>query len=77
MHDPRADSIFNESDERLESVLTEIRLNTRTGRSTRRDVLPSSQQVNLEVGMVNRNLLGRKTRYAYLAVAQGVRLRQG
>jgi 9-cis-epoxycarotenoid dioxygenase len=65
-----ADSIFNESDERLESVLTEIRLNTRTGRSTRCAVLPPSQQVNLEVGMVNRNLLGRKARYAYLAVAE-------
>ena len=65
-----ADSIFNESDERLESVLTEIRLDTRTGRSTRRAVLAPSQQVNLEVGMVNRNLLGRKTRYAYLAVAE-------
>jgi 9-cis-epoxycarotenoid dioxygenase len=65
-----ADSIFNESDERLESVLTEIRLDTRTGRSTRRAVLPPSQQVNLEVGMVNRNLLGRRARYAYLAVAE-------
>lgn len=65
-----ADSIFNESDEHLESVLTEIRLDTRTGRSTRHAILPPSQQVNLEVGMVNRNLLGRKTRYAYLAVAE-------
>ncbi|KAG8092870.1 hypothetical protein GUJ93_ZPchr0012g19477 [Zizania palustris] len=65
-----ADSMFNESDERLESVLTEIRLNTRTGESTRRAVLPPSSQVNLEVGMVNRNMLGRKTRYAYLAVAE-------
>ncbi|KAK3146622.1 hypothetical protein QOZ80_3BG0269090 [Eleusine coracana subsp. coracana] len=65
-----ADSIFNESEDRLESVLTEIRLNTRTGQSTRRPILPPSQQVNLEVGMVNRNMLGRKTRYAYLAVAE-------
>ncbi|EAZ21238.1 hypothetical protein OsJ_36889 [Oryza sativa Japonica Group] len=58
-----ADSIFNESDEHLESVLTEIRLNTRTGESTRRAVLPPAAQVNLEVGMVNRAMLGRKTRW--------------
>ncbi|TVU49012.1 hypothetical protein EJB05_00303, partial [Eragrostis curvula] len=65
-----ADSIFNESDARLESVLTEIRLNTATGEHVRRAVLPPAEQVNLEVGMVNRNMLGRKTRYAYLAVAE-------
>ena len=56
--EPSADSIFNDNDDsrRLQSVLTEISLDTRTGASTRRAVLPASAQVNLEVGMVNRNM---------------------
>jgi 9-cis-epoxycarotenoid dioxygenase len=64
------DSIFNESDKCMQSVLSEIRLNSSTGKSTRKLILAPSDQVNLEAGMVNKNLLGRKTRFSYLAIAE-------
>ncbi|KAF2286198.1 hypothetical protein GH714_011629 [Hevea brasiliensis] len=54
------DSIFNECDESLKSVLSEIRLNLKTGKSTRRPIISATEQVNLEAGMVNRYLLGER-----------------
>ncbi|KAI3786437.1 hypothetical protein L1987_40118 [Smallanthus sonchifolius] len=65
-----ADSIFNECNEELKSVLSEIRLNLKTGKSSRRAIISPSNDVNLEAGMVNKNLLGRKSKFAYLAIAE-------
>ncbi|XP_020397280.2 9-cis-epoxycarotenoid dioxygenase NCED4, chloroplastic-like [Zea mays] len=67
------DAVFNESaagEESFRSVLSEIPLDPRTGTSSRHAVLSDVDQVNLEAGMVNQQLLGRRTRYAYLAIAE-------
>ncbi|VFQ81557.1 unnamed protein product [Cuscuta campestris] len=64
------DSIFNESKEDPKITLTEIRLNPTTGESRKRRIILETEQINLEVGTVNRNRVGRKTQYAYLAIAE-------
>lgn len=63
------DKLFNESAGQLQSVLTEIRLNPGTGESSRRPIVPPSAHLNLEAGMVNPDRMGRRARYAYLAIA--------
>ncbi|XP_023548938.1 9-cis-epoxycarotenoid dioxygenase NCED6, chloroplastic [Cucurbita pepo subsp. pepo] len=61
------DSIFNDRDQALTIELTEIRMDMRNRKATRR-VFGSG--MNLEAGQVNRKLVGRRTRFVYMAIAE-------
>ncbi|XP_061989556.1 9-cis-epoxycarotenoid dioxygenase NCED6, chloroplastic isoform X1 [Rosa rugosa] len=62
------DSVFNEHNtDPLRIELSEIRMNMRSGESSRRVIVSG---LNLEVGVVNKQLLGQKTGYLYMAIAE-------
>ncbi|XP_073282926.1 9-cis-epoxycarotenoid dioxygenase NCED6, chloroplastic [Primulina huaijiensis] len=59
------DAMFTSTDDPIVTELTEIRLNLKTGKSTRRVIVSG---INLEGGQVNKRRLGMKDRYVYLAI---------
>ncbi|XP_008223978.1 PREDICTED: 9-cis-epoxycarotenoid dioxygenase NCED6, chloroplastic [Prunus mume] len=62
------DSVFNEHENNpIRAELTEMRMNLRTRESSRRVLVPG---LNLEVGQVNKEVVGRKSKYVYMAIAE-------
>ncbi|KAG5059644.1 hypothetical protein JHK87_000673 [Glycine soja] len=61
------DSIFKDTKESLKSVLTKIRLNLRSGKSTWHVVI---EEMNLEAKMVNQNRMRSNTWFAYLCIVE-------
>ncbi|KAJ8429479.1 hypothetical protein Cgig2_011065 [Carnegiea gigantea] len=61
------DSMFNEGSDSIQIDLCEIRLDLKTGKSSKRVIVPG---MNLEVGQVNKWKLGHTTKYTYMAIAE-------
>ncbi|KAL6185244.1 hypothetical protein ACLB2K_041378 [Fragaria x ananassa] len=62
------ESVFNDHNaEPLRVELSEIRMNTSSGESSCRVIVSG---LNLEVEVVNKQLLGQKTKYLYMAIAE-------
>ena len=58
--------MYKEEDEPLRSLLSKMRLNSKMGTSSIRDIA----SLNLEVEQINQNYVERKTQYAYMVIIE-------